>query len=186
MGKYEKILIVFIVILIAFFAIVLIQMNNARSQYNKEKEINSLDKTDDKLQQRLSELEEKQKTLEEKTDKKTQVIIKDEKKPSEKPLNRVDVDLVKYLVTETINKDNLQTKTRWQPTNTSGISVIAVKLDFEPVEDSIMVWSGMGLLPVDSYRVQDVNTLLIIFQQTQEAFVAGNNYINIRYFKRKI
>ena len=187
MGKYEKILIIFIVVLISFFVIVLFQMRNTRAIYNEQKESNSLVKTEGEMEKRLKDLEKKQNTLMIMSDKNIQPSLNNNKKiVKEASLKAVDIDLVKYLVTETINSENLKTKTRWQQTNSPGISVVAVNLDFEPVEESIMVWSGMGLLPVDSYRMQEAKLLLIIFQQPQEAFISGNNYINIRYFKKQI
>lgn len=86
-------------------------------------------------------------------------------------------------INENIFKDNLDTKAIWNPTNKPNVFIVAIKLQEEPDPNSLLVWTGMGMLPFDAFTSQG-DTLSILFQQSKEAFVAGNNYINIRYVPR--
>ncbi len=87
-------------------------------------------------------------------------------------------------IIENIVSSNIDTKTAWNQTNKANLYVVSVKLEKEPYPNSILVWTGKGLLPFSAYKTQGLN-MSIMFNQSKEDFISSNNFINIRYIPKR-
>lgn len=105
------------------------------------------------------------------------------KKSSPTGLSSSINDLPDSFVTEVVSRDNVDSKAVWNQTNRPDVFLVSVRLEREPNPNTLLVWTGLGVLPFNAYRV-DGKTLSILFEQPREAFIASNNFINIRYSSR--
>jgi len=168
--KYEKIIITFIVLLAVFSAVIFIQrFTSGREGGRTAAGIEDVKRENEDLRFRLNALEK----------------AVDPARPSSNPSAAFQVsgDITDRFVTVLVNRENIDSISVWNNTKMPGISFVNVSLTRDPAPETIMVWTGMGVLPVNAYKVQD-KTISVIMQQSKEDFIASNNYINIRYIAR--
>ncbi|MBN1353664.1 MAG: hypothetical protein JW994_03215 [Candidatus Omnitrophica bacterium] len=81
---------------------------------------------------------------------------------------------------ESINPENVDNRAVWGKTNKSDLYIVTTHLEKTPLPNSVIIWTGLGILPYEAYRIEG-NSVSIIIRQSKETFVSSNNYINIRY-----
>ncbi len=175
--RYERIIAIFFVLIAVFFCIFIIKYMEIRRasepvtdavRISGGSDVDSLKKDIIALKVKLENLER---------------VVRSEKAPSQEPNAPVSEGVEDRFITENVNRDNLNTKATWNQTNRSGLYIVNIALEKEPFEKTILVWTGLGLLPASGYNVNG-KTLSVILQQTREEFMSGNNFINIRYIAK--
>ncbi|MDD4202961.1 MAG: hypothetical protein PHQ52_05785 [Candidatus Omnitrophica bacterium] len=186
MGRYDKLLMLFIGLLVFFIFLMVFRIG-----CSKDKEILPEKKITDthvgeSLNEKIQRLEERQRDLEQKLLDNKKDISEDQQRDDNVNIQQVtplEGHLADYLVTETVTKENIAQKAVWQATKTQGIYLVSVNLENEPIENSLLIWTGMGILPLKSYKLNG-KVLSIIMQQPQQQFIAESDFINIRYFRK--
>ena len=87
-------------------------------------------------------------------------------------------------ITDIINNSNVNERTVWQKTNQQNVYIVSIRLNHQPYENTILIWTGTGILPSSSYKIERT-TLSVILNQPKEAFVSSNNFITIRYLPKE-
>jgi len=181
MLRQQHIIIFFVVLLIAFF--IIFGIKSTQDEVDKKSPSKKYKTTD--IAKEINELKNSQAAI------KATLASLESKIRNQAPVSATTEDLTEdqsaqfsgVFITEAINRKNAGTKAKWQDTNQPNAFIISVYLENEPAPSSLLVWTGLGILPFSAYKVEG-NILNIIFQQSQEVFMNANNYINIRYFPK--
>lgn len=173
--KIEKFIGVFAVLLVVFFLIILgkwifLKNDYSQIQYQKISEVaqDKEDKPDAETTQEAGNPEDA-----------TPAVTEN---GGNAPGNTAD--LAERFVTDVIQKDNVNEKALWNATNMNGVYIATIKLESKPYENTLLVWTGLGLLPVSAYNYKN-GAVSLIMMQTKDEFIANNNFINIRYISRE-
>lgn len=174
MIQQKHIIIFFVILLLAFFIIFAVKFSDDNKKASSPKKTKKQD-----LATQIKELKNNQAAIKA-TLASFNSKIRTEPIAASGTENPISSYLADYFITETINKDNAGTKAVWNQTNQPNAYVISVYLEKEPHPKTLLVWTGLGILPFSAYRAER-NILNIVFQQSQETFSSSNNYFNIRY-----
>lgn len=173
MLKYEKIIPVFIGLLAVFF--ILIGLKWIGIGFSK----NSNQETISTLRDEIKELKREQTALKMKLG--DYESMQAQGHGAVNPQDEISQNLnPSNFIVDIVTKDNVDLKAKWSTTNKEGIFMLTVRLDYQPQPGLVLVWTGMGMLPVTSYSI-NAGSVSIATQQTREMFIASNNFVNVLY-----
>lgn len=173
MLKYEKIIPVFVGLLVVFF--ILIGLKWIGIGFSK----NSNQETISTLREEIKELKREQTALKMRLGDYESMRVQDQSAAN--PQDEIPQNLnPSNFIVDIVTKDNIDLKAKWSTTNKDGIYVLTIRLDYEPQPGLVLVWTGMGMLPVTSYSI-NAGSVSIATQQTREMFIASNNFVNVLY-----
>lgn len=176
----ERYIFIFFSFLLVLFFLILTLKTKFNQQPQAEKDTNLLE-----LRKEISAIKESLDALKNQiaapasTEKATETIAPNLNQPSNAS------SFADNFITEVINRENLDTKTIWNPTNKPSAYILSINLQQEPNGKTILVWTGLGILPFSSYRAEG-RVLNILFTQSKEAFINNNNFINVRYIPKAV
>ena len=181
MIKYGRLVALFIGLLILMLLIVLIRNlgsgrnNNSYSISGANDDSDGLDAIKKEQKQMMARLENLERA------------VRGAGTSLPKPSGILDVSLVDEIaenfMTESVNRENISQKATWNATNKPNIFIVSINAEKEPNPKTAFVWTGNGILPVGSYKIEG-KVVSIILQETKEEFLQQNNFINIRYLPK--
>jgi len=176
MIKYERIVGFFVILLIVFFIIIGLkwgcELNNGveedQTTLNINKEIIKLKREIKNIKARVANVEHSLGAG----------VSAEVSVPS------VNIDsIAKQYTTVYISRENVNNRVIWKTTNKDNVFIVSINLEQEPYPDTILAWTGNGMLPTAAYNVSG-NIMSVIMQQPKKAFIATNNFIVVRYLAK--
>ncbi|MDD5440072.1 MAG: hypothetical protein PHS37_07790 [Candidatus Omnitrophica bacterium] len=167
--RYERFVIAFVVLLILFAAVIVYRAFPGHEKpKNYDLKIAALEEKIDVLRREQTAIRVKLDTMERSSNAKSYM-----------PERVIEPKADKAIV-ENIGADTIATRAQWLKTTKPNVYMVTIKLERLPRIGTLEIATDQGPIPPTAYRMQG-DELSVLFQETQEQFIAEGGFISIRY-----